>query len=75
MPHGRKLVGYMWVFTEKDAATNRFSQVPGKYFTDSHAPVVTDLAFRLAFIITVLKKFCTGQINIKTAFLYSELDK
>jgi Reverse transcriptase (RNA-dependent DNA polymerase) len=52
-----------------------FSQVPGKDFTDSHAPVLTYLAFRLALIIHVLMKPRTGQFDIKTAFLYSELDE
>jgi Reverse transcriptase (RNA-dependent DNA polymerase) len=82
MPHGRKLVGNRWVYTEKYDGTYRsrtvaqgFSQVPGKDFTDSHAPVMTDLAFRLALIITVLKKLRTRQFDTETAFLYSELDE
>jgi hypothetical protein len=36
---------------------------------------MTDLAFRLALIIKVLKKLRTGQFDIETAFLYSELDE
>jgi Reverse transcriptase (RNA-dependent DNA polymerase) len=50
MPHGRKLVGNSWVYSEKHDGTYRsrtvaqdFRQVPGKDFTDSHAPVMTDL--------------------------------
>jgi Reverse transcriptase (RNA-dependent DNA polymerase) len=67
MPHGRNVVGNRWVLTEKDDGTQRsrtvaqaFSQVQGKYFTDSHAPVMTDLVFRLAPIIRVHKKLRTG---------------
>jgi Reverse transcriptase (RNA-dependent DNA polymerase) len=78
MPHGRRLVGNRWVYTEKYDGTYRsrtvakgFSQVPGKDFTDSHAPVMTDLAFRLALIIKVLKKLRTGQFDIDKAFQYS----
>jgi Reverse transcriptase (RNA-dependent DNA polymerase) len=81
MPHGRKLVGNRWVYAEKDDGTYRlrtvaqgFSQVPGKDLTDSHAPVMTDLAFRPALIIKVLKKLRTGQFDVDTAFLYSELE-
>jgi Reverse transcriptase (RNA-dependent DNA polymerase) len=66
MPHGRKQVGRRWVYTEKEdgtyisrAVAQGFSQVPVKYFTDNHAPVVTDLAFILALIIKVLKKLRT----------------
>jgi Reverse transcriptase (RNA-dependent DNA polymerase) len=58
IPAGRKVVGNRWVLTEKDDGTLRsgpvaqgFSQVPGKYCTDSYAPVMTYLAFRLALII------------------------
>jgi Reverse transcriptase (RNA-dependent DNA polymerase) len=82
MPHGRKLDGNRWVYTEKDDGTYRsrtvaqgFSQVPGKYFTDKHAPVMKDLAFRLALIIRVLKNVRTETFDIETAFLYSELEE
>jgi Reverse transcriptase (RNA-dependent DNA polymerase) len=66
MPDDRKVVGNRWVLTEKDDGTLRLrtvaqgiSQVPGKYVTDIHAPVMTDLAFRLALIIRVLMKLRT----------------
>jgi Reverse transcriptase (RNA-dependent DNA polymerase) len=52
-----------------------FSQKPGKYYTDGHAPVMTDLEFRLALIIRVLMKLRTGKFDIETAFLYSEFDE
>jgi Reverse transcriptase (RNA-dependent DNA polymerase) len=64
MSHGRKLVGNRWVYAEKDDGTFRsrtaaqgYSQIPGKYFTDSHEPVMTDLAFRLALILKVLRNY------------------
>jgi hypothetical protein len=34
---------------------------------------MTDLAFRLAIIIKVLKKLRTGKFDIETAFIYLEL--
>jgi hypothetical protein len=62
-----------WIFTEKYDGTNRarafaqvFSNVGGKDFTDSQAPVMTNLAFRLAFIIKVLKKLRYGEFDIET---------
>jgi Reverse transcriptase (RNA-dependent DNA polymerase) len=80
MPAGGKVVGNRWVLTEKDDGTLRsrtvaqgFSQVPGKDVTDSHAPVMKDLAFRLGLIIRLLMKLRTGQLDIKTTFLYSDL--
>jgi Reverse transcriptase (RNA-dependent DNA polymerase) len=82
MPAGRQVVGNTWVRTEKDDGTIRsrtvaqgFSQVPGKDFTDSFAPVMTDLAFRLVLIIRVLMKLRVGQFDIETAFLYSDIDE
>jgi Reverse transcriptase (RNA-dependent DNA polymerase) len=82
MPSGRKIVGNRWVYSEKSDGTLRsrtvaqgFIQVPGKAFTDSHAPVMTDLAFRLALIIKVLMKLRTGPFVIETAFLYSDLEE
>jgi Reverse transcriptase (RNA-dependent DNA polymerase) len=57
MPPGRKIIGNRWVYNEKDDGNLRsrtvaqgFSKVPGQDFTNSHAPVLTDLAFRLALI-------------------------
>jgi Reverse transcriptase (RNA-dependent DNA polymerase) len=82
LPHGRMLFCNRWVYTEKDVGTYRsrtvaqgYSQVPGKDFTYSHAPVMTDLAFRLDLIIKVLKKLRTGQFDLETAIFYSELDE
>jgi Reverse transcriptase (RNA-dependent DNA polymerase) len=82
MPAGRKVAGNRWVLKEKDDGTLRsstvaqgFSQVPDKALTDSHAPVMMDLAFRLALIIQVLVMLRTGQFDIETAFLISDLDE
>jgi Reverse transcriptase (RNA-dependent DNA polymerase) len=49
MPAGRKAVGNRWVLTANNDGTQRsrtvaqgFRAVPGKDFSDSHAPVMTD---------------------------------
>jgi hypothetical protein len=36
---------------------------------------MTDLVFRLALIIKVLMKLRTGQFDIETAFLYTDLEE
>jgi Reverse transcriptase (RNA-dependent DNA polymerase) len=36
---------------------------------------MTNLAFHLALIILVLMKLRTGQFDVETAFLYSDLDE
>jgi Reverse transcriptase (RNA-dependent DNA polymerase) len=55
MPPGRNAIGNRWVYNKKDDGTLRsqkvaqgFSQLPGQDFTNSHAPVMTDLSFQLA---------------------------
>jgi Reverse transcriptase (RNA-dependent DNA polymerase) len=55
LTHGRRIVGNRWVYTEKTDEHHRsrtvaqgFCKVPGMDFTDSHAPVMNDLAFRSA---------------------------
>jgi hypothetical protein len=82
VPSGRKLIGNRWVFNEKDDGRFRartvaqgFSQVPGKDFQESHAPVVNDVTFRITLILRIMKKFNTGQFDIETAFLYSNLEE
>jgi Reverse transcriptase (RNA-dependent DNA polymerase) len=52
-----------------------FSQVPGKYFMDIHAPVMTDLAFFIALIIFVLMKLHSGQFDVETELIDSKLDE
>jgi Reverse transcriptase (RNA-dependent DNA polymerase) len=82
VPAGSKVVCHRWVLGNNDDEILRsrtvaqgFSQVPGKDFTDCHAPDMTDRAFRLSLIIRVLMKLRTGQFDIETAFLYSDLDE
>jgi hypothetical protein len=81
MPPGRKIGGNRWVLIENDDGTLRsttleqdISQEPRKYFTDSHATVITDVAFRLSLIICVHKIQHTEQFDIEKAFLYSAKD-
>jgi hypothetical protein len=52
-----------------------YSQVPGKDFSDSHAPVITVLAFKLVLIIKVVKTLRTGQYGIETHFSTQSLMK
>jgi hypothetical protein len=49
-------------------------QVPAQDFTNSHAQDMTDLALCVAHIIFIMTMFCTGQFDIETAVLYSEVD-
>jgi Reverse transcriptase (RNA-dependent DNA polymerase) len=82
MPAGRKVIVNRWALSDKDDGTLKSRTVAQgfihrqcKDFTDSHATIMTDLAIRLALIIRVLTKLRTGQFDIKTAFLYLNLDE
>jgi Reverse transcriptase (RNA-dependent DNA polymerase) len=69
MPPGRNIICNRWVYNKKDDGTlisrtvaQGFSQTPSQDFTDSHAPVMTDFAFRLALIGM---KQRTGEFDIE----------
>jgi aminopeptidase C len=60
VPTGRKLIGYCWVFAQKDDGIYRartvakgFSQIPGNYFQENYAPVVNDATFHLFLALKV----------------------
>jgi nitrogen fixation-related uncharacterized protein len=76
-PPGRNLIGIGWVFVLQDdgrfqatAVAEGFSQIPGKDFHDSHAPVIL-------FCVGILNKLCqieAGQFDDEIVFLYGDLD-
>jgi Reverse transcriptase (RNA-dependent DNA polymerase) len=82
VPPGRKIIGIRWVYALKDDGTYRartvgqgFSQLPGKYFQENHAPVVHDTTFRFFLVQILIHKLSSGQFDVVTAFLYGELDE
>jgi hypothetical protein len=52
-----------------------FSQIPGKYLQENHAPVIADTTLHLLKIIKTLFKLEAGQFDIETAFLYGKLEE
>ena len=71
VPKDRRLFGHKWVFKMKRDGKYRarlvaldYSQVPGVDFTDSFAPMVNDVIFRVALTRMV-----------ETAFLYGEIEE
>jgi hypothetical protein len=51
-----------------------FSQIPGKYFTKNHSPVLNDTTFHIILVLKFLFKLESGQFDLETAFLYGELE-
>jgi Reverse transcriptase (RNA-dependent DNA polymerase) len=52
-----------------------FSQVPEQHLQASHAPVVNDATCQMHLIFKIIYKLLTGQIDVKSAFLYSDLEE
>jgi Reverse transcriptase (RNA-dependent DNA polymerase) len=61
VPKGRKIIGNRWVFARKDDGRYRartlakgFSQIPGQYFQENHAPVINDTKYHLILVLKLL---------------------
>jgi Reverse transcriptase (RNA-dependent DNA polymerase) len=52
-----------------------YSQVPGIDFTESFAPVLNDVNFRMMLIAKLVWSMTSTVVDIKTAFLHSNLDE
>lgn len=86
-PPGAKVLPVMWVFAVKQGASGEIErykarivamgnlQKPGRDFNESYAPVVNELTLRVLFSLCVQYGLDLHQIDIKTAFLNSELEE
>ena len=52
-----------------------YSQIPGVDFTDSFAPVINDVSWRILLIIKMLMKHDAKIVDVETAFLFGYLDE
>jgi hypothetical protein len=52
-----------------------YSQVPGVDFTESFAPVLNDVSFRLMLISKLVWDMTSTVVDIETTFLHGNLDK
>lgn len=87
LPPGRKALGCKWVWKCKykaDGSLERFKarlvikgflQIAGVDFTDTFAPVVRLESLRVLCALTAMKGLICIQLDIKTAFLYSEVSE
>ena len=81
LPQGRRLLKCKWVFKLKRDGTYRsrlvamgFIQIPGVDFTDSFAPVVSDVTLRILLILKMIFEWDTKLIDVEQAFLYGDLE-
>jgi hypothetical protein len=86
-PQGRRVISSKWVYRVKydaDGNVSRhkarlvargFTQVHGVDYTDTFAPVTRLETLRLLFAMAVEKDWEVRQIDVKTAYLYGDLDE
>jgi len=82
MPKNRRCVKSKWVFDIKRSGTFKvrlvacgYTQVPGVDFTDSYAPVITDVSWRILIVAMLVWKLDARIIDVETAFLLGDLDE
>ena len=81
-PQRRKIIRNRWVFDLKTDGRKRarlvakgFSQVEGINYDDIFSPVVRYETVRLMLAVSALCKWHMRSVDVKTAFLYGELDE
>ena len=82
IPSNRRLIGNKWVFKIKRDGIYRarlvmlgYSQIPGVDYTDNFAPVAHEVYFRIALARMMVEKLDSLVMDVKTAFLYGEIDE
>jgi hypothetical protein len=81
-PPGRRIIHNHWVFDRKTDGWKRahlvakgFSQIEGIDYDDIFSPVVRYELVRLIVALAALQHWHMSSIDVKTAFLYGELDE
>jgi Reverse transcriptase (RNA-dependent DNA polymerase)/gag-polypeptide of LTR copia-type/Zinc knuckle len=82
VPNDRRCIKNKWIFKVKRNGVFRarlvacgYSQVPGVDFTESFAPVLNDVSFRLMLIAKLVWDMTSTVVDIETAFLHGDLDE
>ena len=82
LPPGRKAIKNRWVFDIKSDGRKKarlvakgFSQVEGIDYDEIFSPVVRFETVCILFALAALKNWHISALDIKTAFLYEQLDK
>jgi hypothetical protein len=82
MSEGRRCVKNKWIFNIKQNRTFctrlvacGYSQIPGVDFTENYAPVISNVTYRIMLIAQIVWKQMAKIIDIKTAFLYGDLEE
>jgi transposase InsO family protein len=81
-PTGRKIIRNRWVFDIKTDGRKKarlvakgFSQIEGIDYDEIFSPVVRYETVRLIFALAAIQRWHMYSVDVKTAFLYGELDE
>lgn len=79
---GKKILSCKWIFKTKDKGKKKarlvvkgFQQVQGIDYEETFSPVVNNVSLRILFALAVKKNYSLITFDIKTAFLYGNLDE
>jgi len=82
VPTGRRCIKCKWVLKIKRDGVFRarlvacgYSQIPGLDFSEKHAPVINDVAWRILLIAKIVWNLEAILIDVDTAFLYGDLEE
>jgi hypothetical protein len=82
LPKGRKTIKNRWVFATKSDGRKKarlvakgFSQVEGVDYDEIFSPVVRYETIRIILALTALEKLHITGLDVKSAFLYGELEE
>jgi Reverse transcriptase (RNA-dependent DNA polymerase) len=82
VPNDRRCIKNKWIFKVKRNGIFRarlvacgYSQVPGIDFTESFAPVLNDVSFRIMLTAKIVWDMTSTVVDIETAFLHGDLDE
>ncbi|XP_020271034.1 uncharacterized protein LOC109846220 [Asparagus officinalis] len=87
LPHGAKPIGCKWIFKRKlkvdcsvekyqaRLVANRFTQKKDIDYCDTFAPVTRISSIIVLMSLTAIHNFFVHQMDVKTAFLYGDLDE
>jgi hypothetical protein len=82
MPLGRRCVKSKWCFDIKRTGLFKtrlvacgYSQIPGVDFTESYAPVINDVSWRILIISMLMNQYEARIVDVETAFLHGELEE
>ncbi|KAI0993828.1 Retrovirus-related Pol polyprotein from transposon TNT 1-94, partial [Podosphaera aphanis] len=82
VPHGRKPIGFRWVFTVKSdgrfkarLVAQGFSQIYGVDYFDTYSPTLRADSLRILLAVATFLDWEIDQIDVKTAYLEGDLDE